>query len=46
MVVIGSKTSSYFEIKILLEREKIKHLVILKGGIDVIYLDKPDLIQK
>ena len=46
IIVIGSKDSNYFEINYLLEVHKIKHMTILQGGIDVLFIDKPELINK
>lgn len=45
-VIVGSRSSQYYEIDYLLHNEGFRFMCILKGGIDQIYIDKPELLGK
>jgi len=46
LVVVGDKRTDYFDICQVLLKNKIKYLMILKGGIDIVYTDENSLIEK
>lgn len=46
VVLIGSKSYNYKEYVDFLIARKIKYIVILQGGIDVVYMDEASLIYK
>jgi hypothetical protein len=46
LVIVGDKRTDYFDISQVLLKNKIKYLMILKGGIDIVYTDENSLIEK
>ena len=45
IVLLGDKDSVYKDIIIILSNQNIKNVCVLQGGIDIIQLDEPSLLQ-
>ena len=45
IVLLGNKDSVYKDIIIILSNQNIKNVCVLQGGIDIIQLDEPSLLQ-